>query len=142
MSDASFPSRVDRWLIIVVALGLGMTLLQSLWAYQADPTAGLIGFAVAAGMVGLAFVVAVPCTYTLGQTHLIIRAGLIRQRIAYLDITDVEPSRSVWSAPALSLHRVKIGFAGRFQLVSPSDRDRFIHALRERVRAAQGGLTS
>jgi hypothetical protein len=139
MNDARFPSRVDLWLVVVLALGLGMALYVAASLRATDPTASLVGFAVAAGLVGLVFIVAIPCTYTLTPTHVLIRAGLIRLRIAYTEITAVEPSRSLWSAPALSLRRVKISFSGGFQLVSPSQRERFIQELRERVRAAKEG---
>lgn len=77
----------------------------------------------------------------LSATQLVIRSGLVRWRIAYADITGVEPSRSLWSAPALSLRRVGVRYAGRFQLVSPRDRERFITALNGRVRAVRRQAT-
>ena len=78
-----------------------------------------------------------PCRYTLEADHLLIRCGLIRQRIAYRDITAIAPSRSVLSAPALSLQRVKISYRHTSsQLVSPRERGIFIQMLQDRVRAA------
>ena len=80
----------------------------------------------------------VPCRYTLESDHLLIRCGLIRQRIPYRDITAITPSRSLWSAPALSLQRVKLSYGrSSSQLVSPRERAAFIQALQHRVYAAQ-----
>ena len=92
-------------------------------------------------MTALLFIaVAVPCTYTLARDHLLIRSGLIRQKIAYKDITAVEPSASPLSAPALSLKRVKVSYGRTFQLVSPRERDLFIQSLRERVSSVHASL--
>lgn len=90
-------------------------------------------------MLGIGLATSFPCTYTLTDTHLVIRSGLFRQRIAYRDITAVAASGSVWAAPALSLRRVWIDFAGRFQLVSPREREEFITALRRRADDARAG---
>lgn len=84
-------------------------------------------------------IVGFSCHYTLEADHLRVQSGVVRWRIPYADITDVQASRSPWAAPALSLRRVKISYRGRFQLVSPRERERFIDELRARVARARTG---
>jgi hypothetical protein len=60
---------------------------------------------------------------------LYIRCGIIKRRIPYWEIHQVERSSNPTSAPALSLRRVKIGYGQSFQLISPRDRDRFIEEI-------------
>lgn len=136
MKFETFPSRVDLWLIAVTLAMLGWLLWQALEGFQRSPADGLAALGVIGLMLVLGVLFGYPCTYTLTDTQLLIRSGLIRQRIAYRDITGIAPSGALWSAPALSLQRVRIDFAGRFQLVSPRERERFIAALQERVGAA------
>ncbi len=50
----------------------------------------------------------------------------------------MEPSRNPLAAPALSLRRVKVSYRGRFQLIPPLERERFIQLLEERVARARG----
>ena len=137
MTDETFPSRVDAWLVVVVVGAVALVAVEALSAFARSPLEGWLNLGFLAGMLALVLLVAYPCSYTLTATQLVIRAGLVRWRIDYADITGVEPSRSLWSAPALSLRRVKVSYAGRFQLVSPRDRERFIAALNERVSAAR-----
>jgi hypothetical protein len=69
--------------------------------------------------------------------QLVVRGGILRYRIPYADITDIAPSREIWAAPALSLQRVEISHGpGRFALVSPRERERFIAELEKRVQTA------
>ncbi|CAN5455869.1 hypothetical protein BH10PSE16_BH10PSE16_24700 [soil metagenome] len=135
MASRTFPSRVDGWLIAVVTGAIGFTLFQGWLLRAVSPLGSGIALGVGGAVALLIAATAVPCTYTLMPEHLLIRTGLIRQQIAYRDITGIEPSTSPLSAPALSLQRVKVSYGdgGRFQLVSPRERELFIRALRERV---------
>ncbi|HYH44549.1 MAG TPA: PH domain-containing protein [Thermoanaerobaculia bacterium] len=138
MSHPTYPSKVDAWLVAVLAAAIGFTLLQGVWLRSVSPSGSAVAFGAAAFVILLLLLVAVPCRYTLEPDHLLIQAGLTRRRIAYRDITAIAPSRNPLSSPALSLRRVKVSYGGRFLLVSPRERERFIQELRERV-AADGG---
>jgi len=141
MSDEIYRSRVDAWLVVVLAGTVGIVLAEAASTYSHSPSESLISLAVLAVTLLLCGLIGYPCEYTLTETQLIVRSGLVRRRIAYRDIAAVEPSRSLWAAPALSLHRVKVSFSGRFQLVSPRERERFIHDLQRRVTAASSHHT-
>jgi len=133
MNEATFHAKFDTWLVIAVAAALGLVLHGG---SAGSPEERLFSLGLAAGMVALLLLVAVPCRYTLADDHLLIRSGLVRQRIHYSAITSVAASRSLWAAPAPSLRRVKVSYRGGFQLVAPKERERFILALRERVALA------
>ena len=141
MKAVTFPSRVDAWLVAVLLFAL-LSPLAAVFLVGAN-----LVFAAVSVLITLLVVVLllVPCRYTLEAEHLLIRCGLIRQRIAYRDITGVTTSGSVLSAPALSLKRVKLSYGRKghtsSQLVSPRDRDVFMQALRERVQAAHTAVS-
>jgi hypothetical protein len=141
MSDETYPSRIDAWLVVLLVATIGIVLAQAASTYYQSPSESLISLAVLAATLVLCALIGYPCDYTLTETQLIVRSGLVRRRIAYRNITAVEPSSSPWAAPALSLRRVKVSFSGRFQLVSPRERERFIDDLQRRVSAASSHQT-
>ena len=137
-----YPSRIDLWLAIVVLLAV-LSPLAVVTVRGAGSGAEQVVVWVTALLPLLAGgLLLLPCRYTLASDHLHIRCGVIRQRIAYRDITGIAPSRNILSAPALSLQRVKVSYRrGRgqgFQLVSPRERERFMQTLRQRVDGAAG----
>jgi membrane protein YdbS with pleckstrin-like domain len=136
-SEVVYPSRIDAWLVILTMLGLGAALVAVFFTWNHSRTEALIGLGTLVFMVSLLGLIGYPCTYTLAETELVVRSGVIRYRIPYSTITGIEPSRSPWSAPALSLRRVKISHGGRFMLVSPNEREEFIRELQQRVGAAR-----
>jgi uncharacterized membrane protein YdbT with pleckstrin-like domain len=139
MPRASFPSRLDAWVVITIGAVIALVLAQGILLLNTAPGAALmaVGVAVFTGLTVAAMTL--PCRYELDDDHLLIRCGMIRQRIAYAAITRIAPSRSLVAAPALSLRRVKISFAGGSQLVSPRDREVFIQMLQQCVNTAREG---
>lgn len=131
--NETFDSKVDRWLVVLVTLALAGTLVQAVVTWRVSPAGALFAVGVDVGVVLLLWLIGWPCRYTLEHDHLLIQSGRLRRRVAYRDITGVAPSANPLSAPALSLQRVRVDCAGRFVLVSPEDRDRFITRLTARV---------
>ena len=73
---------------------------------------------------------------------IVVRHGLIRQRIKLADITEVRPTRSPLSAPALSLDRIAIRFGeGMFKsaMLSPADQSGFLAELAQRAGLVREG---
>jgi len=137
-----FPSRIDAWLAAVVLLAVLSPLAVVAVQGAGSGVEQVVVWAMALLPLLAGGLLLLPCRYTLAGDHLHIRCGLIRQRIAYRDITGIAPSRSILSAPALSLQRVKVSYRrGRgqgFQLVSPRERERFMQTLQQRVDGAAG----
>lgn len=136
MSPHTYNSKIDTWLLVLTGLVLSSMLFRGLMALRFSTTYAAMVLGAFAVIVLIVLLFAYPCRYTFMDDHLLIQSGAIRMRIDYADITGIAPSRSLWSAPALSLQRVRIEFAGRFQLVSPMQRERFIEELKARIAAA------
>lgn len=143
MDTRTFPTKVDAWLVVVLAAGIGASLYGAIEVIHTDPSRAVVRFGATAALLLVVFLAGIPCQYTLADDHLLVRSGVVRWRVPYVQITDIAPSRSLWSAPAMSLRRVKVSYRGRFMLVSPRERERFIAELTQRVeRAKRGGLTN
>ena len=133
----SYESKIDAWLAALVGAAICMTIFSGFTAGSSDTEALVSSVVALIVMVTIIGGLAYPCRYVLEPDHLLISSGLLfRQRIAYREITGVEPSSNPFAAPALSLRRVKITYGRRYQLVSPRERDEFIAALRARARLA------
>ncbi len=68
--------------------------------------------------------------YEVQHDHLIIRCGPFRQTLSFDRITAIAPTRSIYSAPALSRDRLQVSFDtyGKVQ-ISPADRTGFLAAM-------------
>lgn len=77
-------------------------------AYPTSPLERLVTAGVTLLVVGGIGTLTFPCEFVIEADHLLVRSCVIRYRIPYRDITCVAPSSAPWSAPALSLRRVKV----------------------------------
>jgi len=131
-----FRSKVDAWLVLVIALAALPAFGYAVVAYRSGgdwaPHAA-IGVAVVLLLLAMLF----PTRYTVSDKELLVRCGLLRWHIDPRTISRITPSRSFVSGPALSLDRLKLDFANgrRPLLVSPADQQAFIGALRETMPA-------
>jgi len=132
MNTMTFPSKIDRWLAILVIgamaieAGIGLAIIIG---QQRGWGVGLI-------MIGVALFIA----WTFAQTfyvvqgpELLIRSGIFRWRIQLAEIEIIEPTRNPLSSPALSLDRLAIRFRRRGKLrkimISPLDQANFLDAV-------------
>lgn len=116
------------WIVILGAVASMLVPMSSMLR------GSYVNMAVGLFLLGVVIVVAVvplfTTSYSINQTHLIVKFGLMRWRVPLADIRSVSESNDPTSAPALSLQRVKIAYgAGSYILVSPNDRSAFIQAL-------------
>jgi membrane protein YdbS with pleckstrin-like domain len=134
---AVFPTKVDRWLAVVLSIGLVVQLVSFVSALTTPNsiTTGTLALSCVGlfAPIVLLLALAVPTRYELHSDQLVIRSGLIRYRIPYAAVRGVEPTRNPLSAPAWSLDRLKIKRPSGFALISPKDKDGFMRALLERA---------
>jgi hypothetical protein len=134
-----FPSKVDWWLGLLLLVAPLISLAGWFAAAEGERWAASSGLLVlAAAYLGLVF----PMRYGLTATHLVVRHGLVRQKIELSKITSVEPTRSPLSSPALSLDRLRITFgAGFFKkvMISPAAKQEFLAELALRARLVRNG---
>lgn len=80
-----------------------------------------------------------PVRYGIASDALLVRFGVVRQRIRFDSIREVYPTHNPLSSPALSLDRLAIKTGRgplRLTLISPLQRDEFIGLL-----CTRAGLT-
>ena len=125
-----FRSKIDLWLLIVLIITAVIPLTQAMAALQNG--ANWIPHVLISGLLALSFLwLLLSTNYAIGRDTLMIQSGPFRWRIPKREITQITPSRSVISSPALSLDRLKIEYAGGRNsiLVSPKDKNGFIQAV-------------
>jgi hypothetical protein len=136
--NRTFPTRVDGWLglvaagYVLVALGLPAWHLGTAVGSSSPVDYVVIVFPLA--VLAVIWMVSYPCEYTFEEKQLIVRSGIIRNRIPLLAITEVRPSHSIASAPAWSLDRLEISY-GRTQrvVISPKAKAEFVEELQARA---------
>jgi hypothetical protein len=129
-SSRRFPSRIDAWLVALTAITLIAVAIPVLRA-ALDGSFGIVTvLVVAAALVCWPFLTT---GYEMTDDTLVVRCAMIRRRIPLASITALRPTRSPWSAPALSLDRLEVVHETGSVLVSPRDKAGFVRALRAAV---------
>jgi Bacterial PH domain len=136
----TYPSRVDGWLIlllapvIVIEIGIGVLFLA---APPVSRGAGLLIGAACFGVAGMIAWFLLGTRYEVGDGVLVARSGPFRFRIPLDGIREVSPTSNALSAPACSLDRLRIDYEvdgrRRSLLVSPKDKEGFLRELRDAV---------
>jgi hypothetical protein len=127
-----FRSKVDRWLLALVAVPLALSVGATVSALLAHPP-----FEAVLLIVGLEVLVLLFVSWTFRSTYYLVsdrevvaRSGLFRWRIEIATIESIRPSRNPASSPAMSLDRLEVRYGhGRTLLVSPADRIDFLDAI-------------
>lgn len=128
----TYRTKIDLWLAALIVVALGTSSVAVVLAAIAEGDQWLIPVLLAPIL--LVWALSWPTTYTLTESELVVRSGLIRWRIALSDITGCRPTRSPLSSPAWSLDRLRIDYGrGKWIMISPSYRDRFVADLEARV---------
>ena len=132
MAAKRFKSKVDGWLLMLIILAMvaQMVGLTAAALETPDPllATGLILAMIA--LTGLIVWLIVGTHYTVDRNTLCIRSGPFRWTIPVDQISAVEPTRALWSSPALSFDRLRIRWGKRhWVLISPADKAGFARAI-------------
>lgn len=127
-----FRSKIDRWLLALVAVPLALSVGATVSALLAHPP-----FEAVLLIVGLEVLVLLFVSWTFRSTYYLVsdrevvaRSGPFRWRIEIATIESIRPSRNPASSPAMSLDRLEVRYGrGRTLLVSPADRIDFLDAI-------------
>ncbi|WP_415909077.1 PH domain-containing protein [Oleiharenicola sp. Vm1] len=131
--EKTFRSRVDAWLVAVVAGATALPIAAAIWLASHGQTHGVLLLGCwGVTMLAVGGALSWPLRYTLRADRLHIQSGWLEWDVPYASLRAVAPSRNPLAAPAWSLRRVRLDFADGFILVSPDDREVFISELAER----------
>lgn len=132
MADKRFQSKVDTWLVVLMAASL-VVVLASFIAVAIESRDVLLTLAVGASMLLVAALILstlLRTYYSIEGDTLRVVSGPFRWRIPIDEITSLEATRSPWSSPALSMDRLRVRYSGnRCILISPRDKQRFAKAI-------------
>ena len=132
-----FPSKIDRWILWLMAVPLSLSVWAVASALLARPPLSAVILMVSLEVFLLGFLTLTfkSTRYLVDDQELIVRSGPFRWRIVIDDIESIVPSRSPLSSPALSLDRLEITYKKGWKLlISPQDRDGFLEAVVARSR--------
>ncbi len=126
-----FRSKVDAWLVVILVAAAVAALAAAASAFrQASGMALLAPVAVVAFGAALPIWILASTAYVVEGGALHVRSGPFSWRIPVSSITNIEPTRSLLSSPALSLERLRVEYGpGKSILVSPADQQAFIRAV-------------
>jgi hypothetical protein len=131
--DQLYRSKVDRWLVVVVAAGLVWAWLAPVRRSRAGRAIDALDFILPA--ISTAFVVWIfrSTYYVITADTLIVRAGPIRRKVPLHEVRRLRATHNPLSSPALSLDRIEVTYGSKRILISPEDRSGFVRAIVERV---------
>lgn len=127
-----YDSRRDAWIVaLLVAIQVALALaVVGLGTAPMEPAARWLAIAALLAVIALITWMLLATYYVVSDERLDIHAGPFRWRIRLAELVAVAPTRMAWSAPALSLDRLRVEYGrGRWVLVSPRRQAEFLAAL-------------
>ena len=124
-----YRSKIDVWLIVVLAVAIVVSLLAALTVVLSvrSPAAWAVAAFTAIIGAGLPLWLLLSTHYTLGHGQLVVRSGPFKWRIPVAEITSITPTSNLLSSPALSLDRLRIDYGrGKSVMISPRDKEQFV----------------
>lgn len=131
-----YRSKIDTWLIVVIAIAFFISLLSiilDLLSPDALQQGGWISIIIV--VVVWAFIGSLiwPLYYEITPSELGVRSGFLHWNVLLSSIQEVQPSHNMLASPALSLDRLRIEYnqngKTRFMLISPKDKPGFLRTL-------------
>jgi hypothetical protein len=130
-----FPSKVDRWLVILIACVIGGVSTVIFFVSRNSPAPPPKIMIVVPFLVFGVILWSFKSTYyAVEGSTLIVKSAFMTWRIDIHHIDEITPTRNPMSSPALSLDRLELRYrqlgTSRTILVSPREKRRFLEALR------------
>jgi len=132
MGALVFPSKIDRWVVVLMVVPFVISAVVVSSALRANPPLPALFLMVGIEVLVLALIAGTlrSTRYEVTDREVIVRSPPFRWRIEIESIESIRPSRSPISSPALSLDRLEIRYSGdRRMLISPRDREGFLAAV-------------
>ncbi len=134
LQTLTFRSRIDPLLVAItfgpVVVVLGMLVRQGV---QRGAIA-LGGLSILALSLGLLAWIFLDTGYRITGEALLVRSGPLRMTVPLTDLRTARRTRSILSAPALSLRRLELTYgSGKVVVISPLDETGFLLALKARA---------
>ena len=146
MTDIIFASKIDTWLTLVF-VGATLLMIFSLFLpywFKSDTSLVQNIFILFLPILFSLLILWLPyfkIKYTITNDELLVNNGFSTSRINLEDIANIQPSRSLLSAPALSLNRIEIRYKNKSGngsvLISPKDKLAFYNAIQVRTTSLQ-----
>lgn len=132
-----FRSKQDLWLFLIAWIPMIAALIAVIWGYLTTKE-GLIGIILFVpflfGVAWLWFTTG----YEITEEHLVIKYGPFRKRIDLQTVTSLRKTRSILSAPALSIDRIEILYDKYgYVFISPVRQQEFLALMKERCPQAK-----
>ncbi len=127
-----YRSKIDVWVMVVLVIAIIVSLFPGLTFFLApSPIDWLTAVFTAIFGAGLPLWLLLSTRYTLGNGHLVVQSGPFKWHIPVAEITNITPTSSPVSGPALSLDRLRIDYGGnRSLMISPRDQEQFVRDIR------------
>lgn len=134
MGERIFRPRVDVWLVLLVGGACIAPLVLAGWFVWQGRSDGVLFLALwSLAVSATVLVLTLPVRYKIGADHLFVQSGWLKWEIPLAAVRRVRPTWSPLAGPAWSLRRILIEWSGDgFILVSPDDRESFMHELAAR----------
>lgn len=118
------------------AVALPMVIAVVSYVRMGTGLAVWLPLSIAALMIVIMFIVAVPTYYEVTMDRLLIRSGLMRWEVPLAEIESVTPTSNPLSSPAWSLERLEVKRTGtgspRSIMISPQRTDEFLREVADR----------
>jgi Bacterial PH domain len=130
-----YRSKKDTWLVLAFALTIAFPVVLGVWFLSILSLKLIGGLLIAIGIAVGIFIywLVTPLYYEIAEAQLNVRAGPKRWTIPLESITEVVPTRSPLSSPALSLERLLIRYENDHSpstlMISPENKNTFLRAL-------------
>lgn len=130
-----FKSKTDLWLYLLMITSVLVCLAVSVFlALQAGLVNVLLAIFIMLTGTGLPLWILLGTRYVIDGEQLTVTSGPFNWIIPLDAVTSVTSTRSSLSAPALSLDRLLITYAGgRSVMVSPEDKQAFLRAVKRQM---------
>ena len=123
-----YKSKIDTWLLIGLLSTMALCICASIPTILLRPLADWWIVVLLLGLgVGLPLWTMIATHYTLDPKLLIVQSGPFKWRVPIIDITNITPTKSPISSPALSFDRLRIDYGrGKTLMISPRDKEQFL----------------
>jgi hypothetical protein len=136
-----YRTKVDKWIVAVLTGAVAFPIAIGIVGYVRDGAtpAAWLPLTIAALIIVIVCLVAVPTRYDVSPDRLIIRSGFLRWEVPRADIVSITPTSNPLSSPSWSLDRLEITWMrdghARSILVSPQKDQEFLREV-----AGQDGI--